>query len=253
MLCVVAALTLGYFLGSRRSWYARRGLQRALNKQGLELLDVQSDRRKLQKLVGQSSRKDKLVRLSLKRLSKAERNAKLLSLKMTHMEKRHFIQTSRMRLATAQSKERTRRAVLIASQARNHLKRIEQASPVTQTINAPPPKSYGQAAAVPVRVVDQHMPDVQQDAIMRVSNRDSVRLTRLHSSNESSRFLVDKLNAMQPPARNIEQKLNNAGFTRVEQLAQLSDSDISALREKVEPDSVDSNLEWRGRAQKLLS
>ena len=78
-----------------------------------------------------------------------------------------------------------RKAADIAKTATLHLRRIEEASPVTQTIEAPEPKSYGTGDPVTVSVVDQGRLDGSAEAIAQVSNRDSARLTRLHSSNEA--------------------------------------------------------------------
>ncbi len=254
IICVIAAILVGFFAGSRKSRHDRRELQRAYNKQSLDMLDVKSDFRKLQQSMSQTKRKDQVLRMALEKFSASSKQVTLLNAKMQKLEKLHFIETSQMRLTAAQSQERVTKAATMVAQLRRQLKRVEQASPATQTINAPPPKSYGQAAAVPVRVVDQHLPEVQQDSIVRVSNRDSVRLTRLNSSNESTRFHSDKirttiLNQVNP---NVEQKLNKAGITHVEQLNNMSDSDISALRLQIEPDSTDSNIEWKDRAQKFI-
>jgi hypothetical protein len=67
-----------------------------------------------------------------------------------------------------------------------HLKRLERASSVTQTIEVPSPKSYGIGQAVTVSVVDQARPGGSSETIKPVSNRDSARLTKLRSSNEAT-------------------------------------------------------------------
>jgi len=183
-LYIAVALLIGYFVGSRHSRKQQREMLRDYNQQSLDMLDVKSEHAKLSKFLGQSQRKDRLLKLTLKQLKDANQHTKLLQKRLGHIEKQHYIKTSRLRLLASHASEKARRATTIAAKATHHLKQIEKQLPPKQTINAPPPKSYGQAVAVAVQVVDQHPPETQQDAIMRVSNRDSARFTRMRSSNE---------------------------------------------------------------------
>ena len=194
-LAVLAGTLLGYVIGSRRSRKQKRDLQRELNKQSLDLLNVKSNHTSLSKLIGKTERKDRLLKLTLTQLTNANSQVKSLQLKLDNIEKQHYIELLRLRLVATQSVIKARRARKIAAVATSHAKRLEAKVP-TQTINAPPPKSYGQAAAVPVKVVDQHSPDVVQEAIVRVSNRDSSRFARLRSSNEGRRFNPANLQAI---------------------------------------------------------
>lgn len=255
-LYVIAALLIGYFIGSRHSRKQQRDLQRELNQQSLDMLDVKSEHSKLRKFLGQTQRKDRLLKLTLKQLKDANQRANLLQKRLNHIEKQHYIKTSRLRLLATHASDKARRATKIAARATSHLKQLEKNLPAKQTINAPPPKSYGQAAAVPVHVVDQHPPEAQKDAIMRVSNRDSARFTRLRSSNEEQRFNSANLQAIDGIGPSVEKKLNQAGIHRVEQLANMSDSDLAALSVVV---GVDNNTDqenytaaWKGGAQRLL-
>lgn len=183
-LYVIIALLIGYFVGSRHSRKQQKSMLRDYNQQSLDMLDVKAEHAKLSKFLGQSQRKDRLLKLTLKQLKDANQRANLLQKRLGHIEKQHYIKSSRLRLLASHASEKARRATSIATRATQHLKQIEKQLPPKQTINAPPPKSYGQAAAVAVQVVDQHTPESQQDAIMRVSNRDSARFTRMRSSNE---------------------------------------------------------------------
>lgn len=255
---VLVAATIGYLIGSRIVRKQKRALQRQLNKQSLDMLDVKSEHAKLSKFLGQSNRKDRLLKLTLKQLTEANTRADMLQQRVNHIDKQHYIKTSRLRLLATQASEKARRATTIASRATAHLKRLEKTLPATQTINAPPPKSYGQAAAVQVKVVDQQPPESHQNAIMRVSNRDSARFTRLRSSNEEQRFNSANLQAIDGIDTIVEQKLNKAGIHRVEQLANMSDSDLAALSVVVgKPDNAQSHKNytaaWKGGAQRLLS
>lgn len=181
---IVLALVIGYFVGSRYSRKQTKDMLRDYNQQSLDMLDVKSDHAKLTKFLGQSQRKDRLLKLTLKQLKDANQRADLLQKRLGHVEKQHYIKESRLRLLATHASEKARRATLIATRATKHLQQLEKQLPPKQTINAPPPKSYGQAAAVAVQVVDQHSPETQQDSVMRVSNRDSARFSRMRSSNE---------------------------------------------------------------------
>ena len=185
--CLVIGLLLGYLVGSRRSRRSRRELQQSLNIQGLDLLAAKTDLNQLKKRQSQSLRKDRLLVLALQKLKRANLRTGELMKTVQLQERRHYIKAARLRLAAVRSSERANQATDIAQRATNHLRRLEQASPITQTINAPTPKSYGHGESVTVSVVDQQAPDRQCDSITRVSNRDSAMLTRLHSSNEGRR------------------------------------------------------------------
>lgn len=254
---VVVALLIGYFVGSRYSRKQTKEMLRELNQKSLDMLDVKSEHAKLSKFLGQSQRKDRLLKLTLKQLKDANQRANLLQQRLSHIEKQHYIKTSRLRLLATHASEKARRATTIATRATRHLKQIEEQLPAKQTINAPPPKSYGQAAAVPVHVVDQHPPETQHDAITRVSNRDSARFTRLRSSNEGQRFNSANLQAIDGICPSVEKKLNQAGIHRVEQLANMSDTDLAALSVVVgHGDRTDKEQNytaaWKGGAQRLL-
>lgn len=253
---VFAALVIGYLVGSRVSRSEKRQLRRDLNKQSLDMLDVKSEHTKLSKFLAQGKRKDRLLRHTLKELKAANQRADLLASRLAKVEKQHFIKASRLRLLATHSSDKARRATAIAAKAAARLKHLEKNLP-TQTINAPPPKSYGQAAAVPVRVVDKHSPDAQTQAAVRVSNRDSARLTRLKSSNEEQRFNSANLQAIDGIDQNVEQKLNKAGIHRIEQLANMSDSELAALSTVV-ADKGDEQAQQnytaalKGGAQRIL-
>lgn len=256
-LYLIATLVIGYIVGSRHSRKQQRDMLRDYNQQSLDMLEVKSEHAKLSKFLGQTQRKDRLLKLTLTQLKDAKARANLLQNRLNQIEKQHYIKTSRLRLLATHASDKARRATTIANKATWHLKQIEKQLPRKQTINAPPPKSYGQAAAVPVHVVDQHPPETQRDAVTRVSNRDSARFTRLRSSNEEQRFNSANLQAIDGICPSVEKKLNKAGIHRVEQIANMSDSDLVALNTVVS-DGAESDqqknytAEWKGGAQRLL-
>lgn len=250
--------SIGFFIGSNRSRNEKRDLQRELNQKSLDMLDVKAEHAKLSKLIGQSNRKDRLLKHTLKELTEAKNTSRNLKQQVQLLEKQHYIKSARLRLVATKAVLKARKASQIYARATTHLKRLEECLPATQTINAPPPKSYGQAAAVPVKVVDQHSPEAQQEAIVRMSNRDSARFTRLQSSNEGQCFNSANLQAIDGIDRTVEKKLNQAGIHRVEQLANMSDSDLAALGAVVGTPQTGPNMKnytaaWKGGAQRLLT
>lgn len=144
-LYIVIALFIGYAVGSRYSRKQTRTMLHEYNQQSLDMLDIKSDHAKLSKFLGQSVRKDRLLKLTLKQLKESNQRSKLLQARLSHIEKQHYIKTSRMRLLATHASEKARRATLIATRATKHLKRIEKSLPKAQAIKTPPPKSYRQA------------------------------------------------------------------------------------------------------------
>ena len=186
---LAAGLLLGYGLGARRARRVKKRVLQQLNAQSLELLDTKSTLASMSQYVAQQKRKDQLVRLSLRKLKASQTNVKILSEQLKEQQRKHFIQLSHLKLKAVEYREAAVKATAIAKKAAIHLKRLEAASPVTQTIEAPEPKSYGCGEAVTVSVVDQARLDTPSDAVNPVSNRDSARLTKLGSSNEASATL----------------------------------------------------------------
>lgn len=186
---MLAGILLGYALGARRSRRLKKRVLQQLNVQSLELLDAKSALSAQENYISQHKRKDRLLKLSLRKLKESQQAVKTLADKQSTLEKNHFIALSRLRLDAVQSREVAVKATTIARKATIHLKRLEDTSPSRQTIEAPEPKSYGSGEAVTVSVVDQARIDAPNDAANPVSNRDSARLTKLQSSNEATASL----------------------------------------------------------------
>lgn len=185
LLTALFSIYAGFLLGSRRARKVKKRVVQQLNIQSLELLDVKAERNQLKTYTQQHHRKDRLLKLTLTRLQQANSTIKALVRQQELSDKRHFIEHSHMRMCAVQARETARKAVALAKRTGLHLQRLEKASPVMQTIEAPEPKSYGKSDPVTVSVVDQALLDGTAPSISQVSNRDSARLTKLHSSNEA--------------------------------------------------------------------
>lgn len=185
---VVAAAcsAIGYFAGTRRARRLKKRLMQEHNRRSLDLLEIKKTSAELQAAVDQHAPEGRLLKLSLVRLQQANKEMKLLRQRDEAREKKHFIELSGLRMQAVRAHETAKKATAIAKKATLHLRRIEKASPVTQTIEAHHPKSYGVGESVTVSVVDQTGVDRAADSIVQVTNRDSVRLKNLRSSNEAS-------------------------------------------------------------------
>ncbi len=185
-LVCIGSLLIGYLLGAKRARKVKRRAVQQLNVQSLELLDVKASLNSLRRASGQQARKDKLLKLALTKLKQANVRAQTLGTILENLDKKQYIERAKLKLTAVEATEKADRATAIARQATAHLKRLEQASPITQTIEAPEPKSYGCGDPITVSVVDQPRADFPIDTPSLVSNRDSERLTKLRSSNEAT-------------------------------------------------------------------
>jgi len=185
-LTALSGIVVGYLVGTKAARKVKRRAVQQMNKQSLELLDAKSTANQLQANADEGQRKDRLLKLTLAKLQQANKQSDFLRQQQVSNGKKHFVAISRMRLRALEARETARRAATIARKATLHLQRLEQASPVTQTIEAPEPKSYGNSDPVTVSVVDQAHLESNTNSIAQVSNRDSARLTKLHSSNEAN-------------------------------------------------------------------
>lgn len=251
LLAAIAGALLGHFIGNKRTRKQRRQLQQDLNQQSLQLLDIKADLTKLEKQRDQFARKDRVLKLTLKKLADVTALTTKLELSTQTQKRQHFMQLSQLRVAAAEARQQAQRAAKIATIATAQLKKLE--AHYTQTINAPKPKSYGQGESVKVSVVDQHLPDVTKDAVTRVSNRDLMRLSLMGSSNEGQRFSADSLQAIAGISPELERTLNDAGIHHIEQLATISDRALLGLPIPVEEaQSVASRANWKSGAKEWM-
>lgn len=184
-IAILAGL-LGFIIGARRSRKVKSRVLQQLNVQSLELLDTKSSLSQLKKYAAKHQRKDRLLKLTLDKLQQANRKVAVLENQSQAKDKKHYIELARSRLHAVESRDVAVKAAAIAKKATVHLKRLEAASPITQTIEAHQPKSYGNGDPVTVSVVDQARIDGTAEAVIKVSNRDSAKLSKLLSSNEAT-------------------------------------------------------------------
>lgn len=185
-LAAIGGTLLGYLFGMRRARRVTRRVVQQMNTQSLELLDAKASNSKLQGTAVKYRRNQKILKQALLKLQVANKDIRLLRDQQETLKKLHFVEMARLRLRTVQSAQTAKRAASIARKATLHLRRLEKASPVTQTIEAHEPKSYGTGEPVTVSVVDHSHLDGSSEAVAKVSNRDSDRLIKLHSSNEAT-------------------------------------------------------------------
>lgn len=181
-----ACIASGYFVGTRRARKLKKRLMQQHNQRSLDMLDMSKTKAELQAAVDKHEPREKLLNLSLGKFQQITQENKQLRQRDEAREKKHYIELAKMRMRAVHAHETAKKAAAIATKATSHLQRIENASPVTQTIEAHHPKSYGSGDPVTVSVVDQASVDRAADAIVQVTNRDSVRLKNLSSSNEAS-------------------------------------------------------------------
>lgn len=205
-LVLLFGLLLGYFFGSRAAKRRRRELQQALNAQSLELLDVRSEHRQLSRFIGDAERKDRLLKLTLKKLQTSNQAVDALQALQKQTEREHFIAMSRLNMTAVESKQQAKRAAGAAREASFRLRLLERALPQLQTITTHEPKSYGQGEAVTVRVVDKHQPAARQELANPVTNRDLHRLASMEPINERVRERPDNTVTFPPHS---EQHKNN--------------------------------------------
>lgn len=253
VLTLIVGIALGYVIGSKSARKQRRALQNDLNQQSLKFLDLKSDLKKLEKSRDQFSRKDRLLKHTLQKLADQQKESAKFDEHTQRQSRQHYLETSRLQVAAAEARQQARRAANAAALATRQLHELKKRSNRTQTIQAPNPKSYGQSDPVKVSVVDQHSPAVGKETVSRVSNRDSVRLSRLRSSNEGQRYGDDSLQAINGICAALERSLNEAGIHGIEQLANISDRELIELHIPAnQAQTVATRAHWKTGAKELL-
>ena len=219
LLTAIAGALLGHLIGNKRTRKQRRQLQHDLNQQSLQMLDIKADLTKLEKRRDQFARKDRVLKLTLKKLAVVTELTNKLKVDTQTQERQHFMQMSRLRVAAAESRQQAQRAAKIATIATAQLKKLE--AHYTQTVNAP--------------------------------NRDLMRLSRKSSSNEGQRFSADSLQAIAGISPELERTLNDAGIHHIEQLAAISDRALIDLPIPItEAQSIASRANWKSGAKEWM-
>lgn len=163
----VFCLLSGYVLGARRARAVKRRVLRDLNAQSQDLLETKSSLRSLKHHVSQQKRKDRLLKLTLKKLQQADAQCRQMSETLSQQNGKYHVDTSRLRLDAVKMRETAIKAVDIARRATDRLHQLEQASPAAQAIVASQPRPC--ATGEPV---------IQSDAIISGPNRDSAHLNQ---------------------------------------------------------------------------
>ncbi len=174
-LALFIGIALGYFFGSQTSRKQRRDLQHDLNRQGLKVLETKSELNKLEKSRDQFNRKDRLLKLTLKKLADLKKETEQYDEQIEHQSRQNYLQASRLQVAAAEARQQARRAANAAALATNQLEQLKKLSNTTQNIRATKTKPSVQGAAVKVTLVDQHSTTVSKESVSRASIRDSVR------------------------------------------------------------------------------
>ena len=186
VLFALGGLIAGYMLGLRRARVMKKRVVQRMNIQSLELLDAKSLVTQLEADLTRYRRTDDAVAMALSRLQQANKVISLLRKQQVARDRKNAIKHVHLQAQAAEARKVAIKATLIARKATLHLQRIEQASPVTQTIEAHEPKSYGNSTPVTVSVVDQAKLETDTNNVSKVTNRDSAILTKLRSSNEAT-------------------------------------------------------------------
>lgn len=230
MLALVSAalgLGIGAFIASRLARRTRRTLERDLARRELDLLDARAIARADGD--GPQDRSRAVLELALRKLQLAQHRIARLDGVLNAQERRHESRLRTLAADAGRARRQARSAVRIARTAAAHLKRLEAASKVTQTITARDPKSYGAGDAHTVSVVDQQTLEARRQVAARVSHRDSARLATLRPSNESAARMPATLHAIEGMTDTLARRLQAAGIRDAEQLAALSDHEADAL------------------------
>ncbi len=228
-LCALAGAIVAAWVVTRLGKSRRRTLQKTLAERELALLDARAEGQRAKELATLDTKRESVLAMAMGRLKAAEeRNAQLESGLLAE-RKRHKTEVAMLTVAATESRLVARKAAETARKAAAHLNRLESVTPATQTIQAHEPKSYGSGEAHTVSVVDQATVEARRDAIARMSHRDSALLSRLRSSNETRSQQRIGLKSIKGISPALERRLKSVGIHRVEQLANLSDSEADAL------------------------
>ena len=153
----------GFLFGANKSRRQRRTLQRSLNDTNLELLDARKEAREMAEFLGDAERKDRLLKLTLKKLTSGNQAVNALQQNLQTVDRKHFIEMSRLNMSAVEADQKANKATEIAREAIFRLRLLESALPQLQTITTHEPKSYGQGDAVTVSVVNQQMNSAKHD------------------------------------------------------------------------------------------
>ncbi|NND91635.1 MAG: hypothetical protein HKN42_12310 [Granulosicoccus sp.] len=93
----LGCLLVGYLLGTRRARLVRRRVQKELDSKCLALLESRASLRALQQIASQQSRKDRLLKLTLRKLKQANERDRDMSRHLARQKRIHHAKLSRIR------------------------------------------------------------------------------------------------------------------------------------------------------------
>ena len=257
---VLAALVSGWLIGSAQSRKTTRRLQRDLDRQRLENLDLSAELISIERHEERSKRQQRLIRLVLRKLKRAERTAADLSDASQVQQRQHHLHISRLKLDLAEARERGRAAAALARRATTRVKRLEgltsRPAVLTQHERLAGKHAGRRHGSAPVRT-DQTTEPKRRSApiepLVRGMSQDTTRLGSLPAGSTLERTGTDNLQAIHGIDPRVEKSLNAAGIHRVEQLASLTESELAQLRDSVGvDDSREHGGDWIGGARRLI-
>jgi len=157
-------LILGFWLGGLRGKIVKRNSLRELNTQSLELLEAKKKYSVESTRAEDFKRKDKLLKMALTQTQQSNVRLKQLRQQMVTQSKKQYVDESFLRLKAVQSHDKALKAASIARKATG-TKPLSTQAHEHRNLNA------------------------YTDVVRRVSDRDSVRLAKLKSSNEAGRII----------------------------------------------------------------
>ena len=158
LLCLAIGLRAGSAIARRRC----RALSRELADRELALLDARRAIADATRAAALEGRRSAALRLALERAGLARSRVRTVERTLEAERRRHLRELADARLELVRSRDTARRAAALARRATSRLRR-------------------------PMRVPDPAGPPGRRDAVTRVSERDSARLSRLVPSNEPRR------------------------------------------------------------------
>ena len=249
-LCGVVCAAAGSWVTSRTGRVRRRQLQQRVAECELALLDARADTQRLERMTALDAKREKVLGMAMARFSASETRYSELESKAASERAQHEVESARLNAAVADSRNLARTAALAARKSASNLKRLQTETLVVQTSSEPLFEMNGSRVS---NGLEQTAMDGRCETITPVGHSDSARLSRLRSSNETSLNVSDDLQSIKGISPALEQRLKAAGIHRVEQLANLSDSEADELdRRLASSDDAGRGATLQSDARQLL-
>jgi len=168
----------------------KRNSLRELNTQSLELLEAKKKYSVESARAEDFQRKDKLLKMALTQTQQSNDRLKQLRQQMLTQSKKQYVDESFLRLKAVQSHDKALKAANIARKATQSLKKLEVAVTAKQAaVHASKQANSAIKENRSAQAYDQRNLNAYTEVVRRVSDRDSVRLAKLKSSNEAGRTI----------------------------------------------------------------